>query len=73
MLKPDPVPTGILILRAWLEGDPPTDLRARLTTTAGVADSENAVAVVASVDAVCEAVRRWLSDFLENAATRQSA
>ncbi len=63
-----PVPTGILILRAWLEGDPPTNLRARLTTTAGVAESENALTVVASVEGVCEAVRLWLAAFVETAA-----
>ncbi len=58
-----PVPTAILVLRAWLEGDPPTELRARLTTTAGTAEAERSLAVAASVDEVCDAVRKWLSAF----------
>jgi hypothetical protein len=65
-----PVPTGILILRAWLEGDPPTELRARLTTTAGVSEAEHALIVAATVDDVCVAVRVWLSDFLASSGPR---
>ena len=62
-----PAPTGILILRAWVEGDPPSELRARLTTTAGVDDAEHSMAVADSVDGVCLAVRAWLSEFVERA------
>ena len=69
----DTVPTGILILRAWLEGDPPTDLRARLTTTAGVAEAEHAMTVAASVDDVCLAVRAWLSEFMQTRGGRDQA
>ena len=62
-------PTGILVLRAWLEGSPPTRLRARLTTTGGVSEPEYPMAVVASVDEACDAIRSWLSDFIEGSAT----
>lgn len=62
-----PVPTGILILRAWVEGDPPSELRARLTTTAALDDAERSMTVADSVDDVCMAVRTWLSEFVEHA------
>lgn len=65
-----PVPTGIMVLRAWIEGDPPSKLRARLTTTAGMDDTERSMTVADSVDDVCLAVRTWLSDFVEGAGQR---
>jgi hypothetical protein len=65
-----PVPTGIMVLRAWVEGDPPSKLRARLTTTAGMNDSERSMTVADSVDDVCVAVRTWLSEFVEEAGHR---
>jgi len=61
-----PVPTGILVLRAWLEGSPPRDLRARLTTSGGSEDQERPMAVAATVDDVCLAVRDWLNSFVES-------
>jgi hypothetical protein len=64
-------PTGVLVLRAWLEGTPPNRLRARLTTTGGVSEAEYPMAVVASVDEACEAIRSWLSAFVDDAATNR--
>ncbi len=60
------VPTGILIVRAWLEGNPPRDLRARMTTSGGGEEQERSMAVAATVDDVCLAVRDWLNTFMES-------
>lgn len=65
-----PVPTGIMVLRAWVEGEPPSKLRARLTTTAGMNETERSMTVADSVDDVCLAVRTWLSEFVEEAGHR---
>ena len=59
--------TGILIVRAWIEGEP-ASLRARLTRV--VEGRERPVITTASVDEACEVVRRWL---LEVARHRDSS
>jgi hypothetical protein len=46
--------SAVLLLRVWQEGD---DLRCRLLQGA---PADGVVAVAQGVDAVCEAVRRWL-------------
>ncbi len=63
------VPTGVLVMRVWLEGEPPTALRARVTTAIGVAETEHPMTAVATVDEACAAVRRWLIEFVSDGAT----
>ena len=60
--------TGVLVVRAWIEGDPPR-LKARITHTIDVTRGEPQTATTASADEICAEVRRWL-DALEGRARR---
>lgn len=53
---------GVLVVRAWVEGEDEQDqhLRARVTRTDDVVDSRELTAVATSVDEVCDIVRAWL-------------
>jgi hypothetical protein len=51
---------GILIIRVWFEGDPPTELRARLVEVGEHIIGERTVAVAATVEDVSAAVRAWV-------------
>jgi len=65
--------SAALVVRVWLEGGP-DGFRARLTTAATVAGTEAAdaitVAVAATPEAVLDAVRAWLDDFVGAQARR---
>jgi hypothetical protein len=50
---------GILILRAWVEGE---GLRVRITQVIG--RTERPVTAVATVNEVCETVRHWLEELI---------
>ena len=50
---------GVLVVRAWIEGDPP-QLRARITHTIDVAQDETESTIVASAEQIHDEVRRWL-------------
>lgn len=54
--------TGVLVIRAWIDGEPPS-LRLRITRTADVAARDEESTVTASVDEACTVVRRWLEEF----------
>jgi hypothetical protein len=54
--------TGVLIIRAWVEGDPPT-LRLRITRTDDLTASDEESTVTASVEEAVDVVRRWLEGF----------
>jgi hypothetical protein len=56
--------TGVLVLRAWIEGDPSTGLRARITQAADNAAPEYLVATAATVEDVCAGVRAWLEELM---------
>jgi hypothetical protein len=63
--------SAALVVRVWLEGGP-DGFRARLTTGDAAAGAEAAdvvtVAVAATPEAVLDAVRTWLDDFVAAAA-----
>ena len=63
--------SAALVLRVWLEGGP-ENFRARLTTGDTSAGPEAAdvvtIAVAGSREAVVDAVRAWLDDFVAAAA-----
>ena len=65
--------SAALVVRVWLEGGP-DGFRARLTTADPVAGTEAAdaitVAVAATPEAVLDAVRAWLDDFVGAQARR---
>lgn len=56
--------TGVLVLRAWIEGDPSTGLRARITQAVDNAAPEYLVATAATVEDVCAGVRGWLEELI---------
>ena len=60
----DPVapPMALLVVRAWIEGEPPT-LRARVTQTPDLGGQPQRSSSAASVDDVCDAVRAWIETF----------
>jgi len=62
--------TGVLVLRVWRDGDAPGQVRARVTSRLDVADEPESSEAFASAiadhgEAVCEAVRRFLTAFAE--------
>ncbi|WP_448628386.1 hypothetical protein [Geodermatophilus sp. URMC 64] len=63
--RPAATRSAALLVRVWLE-DGPDAFRARLTTsdTSDGAAAEVTVAVASAPDAVVDAVRAWLDDFL---------
>jgi hypothetical protein len=50
---------GVLVVRAWIEGDPPR-LKARITHTVDIDGGESESAIVASAEQIHDEVRRWL-------------
>lgn len=56
--------TGVLVVRAWIEGDPATGLRVRVTEAVDNAAPEYLVVAAATIDDVCAGVRRWLLDLV---------
>jgi hypothetical protein len=56
--------TGVLVVRAWVEGDTPQAFRARLTRSLDVSSPGEVESTAASIDEVCEQVRAWLLAFV---------
>ena len=54
---------GVLVLRAWTEGQPPS-LRVRITTTDNALSAARAVRVVASPTEAADVVRDWLTELI---------
>ena len=59
--------TGVLVIRAWVEGDPP-GLRLRITFTDDIATRREDSVVGASVDEAVEIARCWLETLAGRAA-----
>jgi hypothetical protein len=66
--RPVPERSGILVIRIWLEQEPPGRLRARLTQAADLGESPTTLASVADVPGVCAAVEAWLRRFMDSPA-----
>jgi hypothetical protein len=64
-----PEPVGVLVLRAWIEGDHPDGLRVRILklTDAGSGGEPEQMAA-ATIEEACSIVSRWLEDFTSRAA-----
>jgi hypothetical protein len=60
--------SGILVVRAWIEGDPPL-LKARISHTVDLEEAEPEQTVAASAEQIHEEVSRWLAA-LEGGGTR---
>jgi hypothetical protein len=59
--------TGVLILRAWVEGRSGDRLRVRVTQV--LDGQESPVTAAANADDVCDQVRRWLTALVESSGT----
>jgi hypothetical protein len=51
----------VLVIRAWLEGEPP-QLKARISRTVDPTAANHATATVASAEQIHEEVGRWLDE-----------
>jgi hypothetical protein len=61
-----PVPrTGVMIIRAWMEGDNPNSFRARITYTFDVTGNEQFASATASSADVESALRAWLDALMK--------
>ena len=58
--------SGVLLVRAWVEGSPPSGLRARITSISDL-DENQIEAVAASLEQILAIVRGWLEDLLADA------
>jgi hypothetical protein len=59
MASPAGERTAVLVIRAWIEGEPPT-LRMRITRTFDVTAADESSEATASVEEALAIVRRWL-------------
>ena len=60
----DGVRSGVLVVRLWIEGNSPTELRARITASAGAGLADQPVAIEVTPEAISTAVRSWLQGFV---------
>jgi hypothetical protein len=60
------VPTGLLIIRVWVEQGSPSPLRAQIRHTADVSARFEPAWTYADVQAVGDAVQAWLQDLLDS-------
>jgi hypothetical protein len=60
-----PERAAVLVIRAWLHGDPPT-LAARIVSTLDVARPERSTRAVTGPDGVSRAVAEWLEELLSS-------
>lgn len=59
-----PKPTGLIVVRAWLEDAGKRGLRARITHTLDLSRRYETVVVVATPEDVYAIVRSWLEAFM---------
>jgi hypothetical protein len=58
-------PTGVLLVRLWVEGNPETGLRARITRTDDIEDGDRITTTAGTVADVIAVVQSWLHDMTE--------
>jgi hypothetical protein len=56
--------TGVLVIRVWVEGDPPPRLRSRITRTVDISERNQVTTAAASARQVEQVVRAWLEEFV---------
>lgn len=59
-----PERTAVLIIRLWVEREPATSFRTRITQTLDVTKAEQVSTVTASKQEIHEIVDRWFESFL---------
>lgn len=67
-----PPPVGLLVVRVWLEGQPPA-LRARITTTVDVEAGGQQSTYAGEAEEVVQVVRDWLDGLLRAAGDDDAA
>jgi len=55
--------SGVLVVRVWLERDPESGLRARISGSGAGGSADQPVSAAATPDGVAAAVRSWLEGF----------
>lgn len=56
--------TGIIVVRAWVDGNGHDELRARITSLLDPRSGEEHLSAAAGIEAVCDEVRGWLERML---------
>jgi len=56
--------TGVLVIRVWVEGDPPPRLRSRITRTLDLRERDQLTTAAASAQEVGDVVQRWIEEFM---------
>lgn len=56
--------TGLLVIRVWVESDPPGRLRGRITQTVDVVGGEELSATASTAEAIEAVVHDWLEHFI---------
>lgn len=64
MHAPVPERTGLLVIRAWVESDPPGRLRGRITCTLDVISGEGVSTTASTAEEIETVVRDWLDRFV---------
>lgn len=57
--------SGVLVVRAWIEGACPSGLRARITQAREVTSAQQIEMTAATIDQVLAIVREWLQSLME--------
>lgn len=63
MSMPSADRAAVMVVRLWVEGNRETGLRARITQTLDTTGTERSLAVAASADDICDAVKLWVDAF----------
>lgn len=61
-------PTGLLIIRAWVENGSSEPLRAQIRLSADLSGGIERELTLTQVEDVCDTVEEWLAGVLKNAA-----
>jgi len=56
--------SGVLVVRAWVEGGTPAGLRARITQSRDLTSNEQTITATATVEGIIAAVQAWLDALL---------
>jgi hypothetical protein len=56
--------SGVLVVRAWVEGGTPAGLRARITQSNDLTRNEQTMTTTATVEGIISAVQTWLDALL---------
>jgi hypothetical protein len=64
---PPTEPAGVFLVRAWVEGNHSSGLRARIIHTRTLDSAEQIMETSVGVDETCHILRTWLQELLDAA------